>query len=188
MTIYIIIGKVKDDGGWWGNMAPYPIEYEGKRWLTSEALFQAMRFDDEVVKEAIRNEKSPMGAKMKAKKNKDKMVVQPMSEADLDNMRMALRMKVEQHPELQELLIDSGDAFIVEDCTRRQRGSGMFWGAALIDGEWVGKNWLGTLWMELREELAGGPDIVEVASLRDSNSLPLHVCDRSSQFAIQTPA
>lgn len=161
----IVIGKVKDEGGCWGNMAPFSIQYNGQRWLTSEALFQAMRFEDEEVREAIRTEKSPMGAKMKAKKNKDKMVVTPMSEVDLENMRLVLRLKIEQHPELHQMLIESGDAFMVEDCTRRQRGSGLFWGAALIDGSWVGKNWLGKLWMELRKELFCGPNVT-------TNSLP----------------
>lgn len=168
----IVIGKVKDEGGCWGNMAPYPVIFNGKRWLTSEALFQAMRFADDEIREAIRNEKSPMGAKMKAKKNKEKMVVTPMSEADLDNMRLVLRLKVEQHPELQEMLLETGDAFMVEDCTRRQRGSGLFWGAALIDGSWVGKNWLGKLWMELRDELASGPDFESSVTVRDTNPLP----------------
>lgn len=127
MNDTVIIGKVKDDGGYWGNMAPYPIEFAGKRWLTSEALFQALRFDDGEIQEQIRSEKSPMGTKMKAKKNKDKMVVVPMSDADLDNMRLVLWLKIEQHPELQQMLLNTGDAFIVEDCTRRQRGSGTFW-------------------------------------------------------------
>jgi len=149
----IVIGKVKEEGGCWGNMAPFPIEHEGKRWLTTEALFQAMRFSDEGIREAIRSEKSPMGAKMKAKKHKAAMVVEPMSDQDLENMRLCLKLKVEQHPELRAALIESGDAFMVEDCTKRQRGSGMFWGAALIDGEWNGQNWLGKLWMELRASL-----------------------------------
>ena len=153
----IIIGKVKDEGGCWGNMAPFPIEYDGELWLTSEALFQAMRFDDIDIRSAIRNEKSPMGAKMKAKKHKAQMVVEPMSDADLANMRLCLRLKIEQHPELHQMLIESGDAFIVEDCTRRQRGSGLFWGAAFVGGNWVGQNWLGKLWMELRKGLA--PDV-----------------------------
>jgi ribA/ribD-fused uncharacterized protein len=153
----IIIGKVKEEGGCWGNMAPYPIKLT-KRWLTSEALFQAMRFDDEEIQEEIRNEKSPMGAKMKAKKHKDMMVVEPMSEEDLDNMRVVLNLKLKQHPQLRDKLIQTGDALIVEDCTRRQRGSGLFWGAALGDGKWVGKNWLGKLWMELRAELVGHSD------------------------------
>ena len=168
----IVIGKVKDEGGCWGNMAPFPIEFDGKRWLTSEALFQAMRFDDEQIREQIRNEKSPMGAKMKAKKNKEKMIVAPMSEADLENMRLVLRVKIEQHPELRQMLIESGDAFIVEDCTRRQRGSGLFWGAAFVNGKWVGQNWLGKLWMELRDALAGGPDFMSSVTVKATTPLP----------------
>jgi ribA/ribD-fused uncharacterized protein len=158
MSEIIIIGKVKEEGGCWGNMAPFPIKLS-KRWLTSEALFQAMRFDDEEIQEEIRNEKSPMGAKMIAKKHKDMMLVEPMSDEDLDNMRVVLNLKLKQHPKLRDKLIQSGEALIVEDCTRRQRGSGLFWGAAMIDGKWVGKNYLGKLWMELREELAGRSNI-----------------------------
>jgi N-glycosidase YbiA len=149
----IVIGKVNDDGGCWGNMAAYPIQHEGKRWLTSEALFQAMRFEDEEIRETIRSQKSPMSAKMKAKKNKSEMVVVPMSDQDLENMMLCLRLKVEQHPELREMLIETGDAYIVENCTNRRTASGLFWGAALIDGYWEGQNWLGVLWMELRAEL-----------------------------------
>ena len=152
----IVIGKVKEDGGCWGNMAPFPIQHEGKRWRTTEALFQAMRFSDEGIRETIRSEKSPMGAKMKAKKHKAAMVVEPMSDDDLENMISCLRLKIEQHPELREMLIESGDAFIVEDCTRRQNVSGKFWGAARKDGKWKGQNWLGMLWMEVRAELVAG--------------------------------
>ncbi len=154
-------------------MAPYPVQHEGKRWLTTEALFQAMRFADEEIREAIRNEKSPMGAKMKAKKNKDAMVVQPMSDEDLENMISCLRLKIEQHPELREMLIESGDAYFVEDCTKRQRSSGLFWGAALIDGEWVGENWLGELWMELRTELIGGLEAPVTSSFQATTNKKL---------------
>lgn len=45
----IVIGKVKDEGGCWGNMAPFPVEVWGKQWATTQALFQAMRFDDEEI-------------------------------------------------------------------------------------------------------------------------------------------
>lgn len=150
----IIIGKVKEQGGCWGNMAPFPIEWGGKTFRTTEAVFQSMRFDDEEVIEAIRCEKSPMGAKFVAKRHKTKMVVEPMSPQDLDNMRICLRLKVEQHPDLAAELSATGDQLIVEDCTKRQRGSGLFWGAALENGEWKGENWLGKLWMELRSELS----------------------------------
>jgi hypothetical protein len=81
------------------------------------------------------------------------MVVEPMGDEDLDNMRLCLRLKVEQHPELAEALLETGDELIVEDCTKRQRGTGLLWGAALVDGQWLGENWLGKLWMELRASL-----------------------------------
>ena len=120
----IIIRKVADPHGCWGNMASYPVVYRGKRYRTTEALFQSLRFDDEEVVEAIRAEKSPMGAKFVAKRHRAKMVVEPLSEQDLDNMRLCLRLKVEQHPELAEALLETGEELIVEDCTKRQRGQG----------------------------------------------------------------
>ena len=90
--------KVAEEYGWMGNMAPYPIQYDGNIWLTSEALFQSMRYDDDSVKEIIRVEKSPMGAKMTAKKYRDQMVIVPMSDLDVENMRKCVRIKFDQHP------------------------------------------------------------------------------------------
>ncbi len=147
----IIIGKVKDKHGWLGNMAPFPVEHDGERWLTTEALFQALRFDDQGIRSQIRAQKSPMAAKMLAKKHRTRMVIEPMSAADLDNMRLCLKLKIEQHHELREMLLQTGEDLIVEDCTRRQRTSGLFWGATFIEGRWVGQNCLGRLWMELRQ-------------------------------------
>jgi len=145
--------KVALPFGWLGNMAPYPVTYAGKAWRTTEALFQALRFEDESVREAIREKKSPMAAKMVAKARKSQMVVEPMGPADLDNMRLVLRLKLQAHPALKRELLATGGAQIVEDCSRRPHGSVHFWGAALQEGQWVGKNWLGRLWMGLRDSL-----------------------------------
>ncbi len=150
----ILIRKVSEQYGWLGNMSPYPIDYRGTTYRTTEALFQALRFDDVQIIESIRGQKSPMAAKMIAKKNRDHMVVKPMSDDDLDNMKMVLRLKIEQHPKLKADLTGTGNEEIVEDCTKRPRGSGLFWGAALKEDKWVGENWLGWLWMELRDSLA----------------------------------
>ncbi|MHC2069773.1 NADAR family protein [Bremerella sp. T1] len=155
----ILIRKVKDEYGWLGNMSPFPVLYEGKKYRTTEALFQALRFDDEKIIESIREQKSPMAAKMIAKKHKDRMVVEPLSRDDLDNMRLVLRLKLLQHPKLRTFLLATGDQEIVEDCTKRPRGSGLFWGAANRDGEWVGENWLGRLWIKLRTELTQGCEV-----------------------------
>lgn len=147
----ILIRKVSEQYGWLGNMSPYPIDYQGKRYRTTEALFQALRFDDNKIIELIREQKSPMAAKMIAKKYRVHMIVEPMTEIDLDNMKLVLRLKIEQHPKLKAALIATGDQEIVEDCTKRPRGSGLFWGAALKGDKWVGENWLGWLWMEIRD-------------------------------------
>ncbi len=145
--------QVAASNGWMSNMARFPILHAGKVWLTAEALFQALRFDDSSIKEAIREAKSPMTAKWRAKAHKEQMVVSERSERDVKNMRLVLRLKVAQHPELAQQLLDTGDEVIVEDATSHPGGSAKFWGAVLKDGVWVGENVLGKLWMELREEL-----------------------------------
>lgn len=153
--MHIAFRKVKEPYGWLGNMAPYPVTYAGKEWRTTEALFQALRFSDhDPARELIHEQKSPMAAKMIAKKHASRRVVEPLSEADVGNMKMVLRLKLEQHLDLQFALLDTKDALIVEDVTNRSGGTGLFWGARLLpDGAWDGENVLGKLWMELREHL-----------------------------------
>lgn len=148
----ITFTKVSLPYGWLGNMSAFPIEYDGKTWRTSEALFQSLRFDDDLIKEIIRNEKSPMGAKMKSKKYKDQMVIEPMSDRDVENMKLCLRLKLEYHPQLREELNKTGNQIIVEDIGNRKGERHLFWGARIIDGKIVGKNILGNIWMELRND------------------------------------
>lgn len=145
--------KVAEDYGWMGNMAPYPIEFDGKVWLTSEALFQSMRYNIDSIKEIIRVEKSPMGAKMKAKKYKDQMVVVPMSELDVENMRKCVKMKFDQHPQLKKALIATGESHIFENIGNRNGERHKFWGSKkLSENEGGGNNMMGRILMDLRDE------------------------------------
>jgi ribA/ribD-fused uncharacterized protein len=145
--------KVNLPHGWMGNMSAYPIKYGNKIWKTSEALFQALRFDDEEIIELIRTEKSPMGAKMKAKKHRLQMTLEPRSEQDLENMRLVIDLKLAQHPELVRKLLITGDAYIYENIGKRNSKSGRFWGAIFNGDEMIGENWLGKILMEKREQL-----------------------------------
>lgn len=157
MGSVISFTKVRLPYGWLGNMSPHPVNYKGDMYRTTEALFQSLRFSDEKIREAIRAERSPMSAKMVAKGNIGLATVTPQSPEDLDNMRLVLRLKIEQHLDLRRMLLETGDARIIEDSTARQGGSGLFWGAAKqADESWVGQNWLGVLWEELRSELRRG--------------------------------
>ena len=146
----IAFTKVKLPYGWLGNMAPYQVEYDGRLWRTTEALFQALRFTDKDIQEKIRDQKSPMAAKMAAKAVKEHMTVEPQSSEDLANMTLCLKLKLATHVQLKVLLLATGEDRIIEDCTNRPHGSGLFWGAALKDGIWVGENKLGVLWEQER--------------------------------------
>lgn len=153
MKKYIGFTKVALPYGWLGNMSPYPITWNSRTWRTSEALFQALRFGDEEVKDLIFAEKSPMGAKWKAKGHKEKMQITPLSHEDLENMKLCIKLKLDNHPKLREELKKTGEAILFEDVSARPRGNNLFWGAVLRDGELVGENMLGKIWMEFRANL-----------------------------------
>ena len=135
-----------------GNMSPYTIYYKNKQYRTSEALFQCLRFNDDNIIEEIRNSKSPMSAKMVSKKHKSKMFLKPMSTEDIKNMKFVIDLKLKQHPGLVNQLLATKAELIIEDCTKRPGGSGLFWGAAFQNDCWKGKNWLGKIWMNFRED------------------------------------
>lgn len=195
----VLIRRTKDPFGWMGNMSPYPVEWDGIEYRTTEALFQCLRFqspwsdvllstseepDDpekarkaqqrvdarRVIRTLIRCEKSPMSAKMVAKKYKGGMSIQMLGVEDVDHMRWCVYLKVDTYPELGAQLLATGHRPIIEDCTKRQGGSGLFWGAALDPetGEWKGENMLGRLWEEERARLrfpAGWDEPVSAPSL-----------------------
>ena len=121
----IAFTKVDLPYGWMGNMAPFPVMYDGKKWRTTEALFQALRFADSHSRERIRAKTSPMGAKMTAKKIAKSEPGEAgcraaMGKQDLANMKMVLRLKLKQHPELKQQLLDTGDETIIEDSSNRK--------------------------------------------------------------------
>ena len=151
-VVVIEFTKVDLPYGWLGNMFAAPIKLNGKTWRTSEALFQALRYESEEIRELIRFEKSPMRAKMKAKKFKNQMVVVPMSEEDVKNMKMVVRLKFDQHPILKSKLKITGSHIIVENILNRKGERHLFWGMKKVDGLWEGNNNMGKILMELRDE------------------------------------
>ncbi len=142
--------------GFLGNMSPYPILYDGKEWRTSEALFQALRFNDEELRELIRDQKSPMAAKMIAKKHRDKMMVIPMSHEDINLMRFVLKLKFDSHPIIKDKLLNSGEYTIIEDIGNRRGERHLFWGMHKAGDTWIGTNTMGKLLMELRDIYRNG--------------------------------
>ncbi len=152
----VLIRKVKEPFGCLGNMSPHPIVFGlgpyPITFPTAEHLFQALRFPvTSPIREEIRAQIGPMQAKFVAKKYSHLMEVAPRSTEDILNMRFTLLCKYEEHKEVREVLKATGDAKIIEDCSKRSNESGLFWGAALREGEWRGLNTLGRLWMTIRD-------------------------------------
>ena len=100
----------------------------------------------------ILDDPSPVSVRLTAKANRELLAGRDVKD-DLDLMRQCLKLKVDQHPDLKDKLKTTGDRLIVEDCTARQRGDALYWGMAQVKGQWVGENWLGLLWMEVRGKL-----------------------------------
>lgn len=148
----VVFRKTDEPFGGLSNMAGgYPIQVNGVRILTSEALYQACRFPHlPDVQKLIISQISPMTAKMRSKPyRKD-------SRADWDQvrvriMRWCLRMKLANNwNSFSELLLRTGERPIVEESRKDD-----FWGTKVVDdgGTLVGMNVLGRLLMELREQV-----------------------------------
>lgn len=149
----VIVFKTKEDFGGLSNMASgYPLNIQGVRILTTEALYQACRYPHlpDLQREII-GQHSPMTAKMKSKpRRKDSRP--DWEEVRYKVMRWCLRVKLAQHyEEFGRLLLATRDRPIVEQSRRDD-----YWGAKVIDetgNTLIGQNVLGRLLMELRELL-----------------------------------
>jgi len=136
--------RTGDEYGEFSNFAPFPIRLDGKRWPTSEHYFQAAKFHDAKEREAIREAKSPMIAARMGRSRK-RPLRRDWESAKVDVMRRVVRAKFDQHPELAELLLSTGDARIVE-----HTANDSYWGDG---GHGRGRNMLGQILMEVRAAL-----------------------------------
>ena len=158
-----VFRKTKERFGELSNMASgFPLVVAGASIRTSEALYQACRFPHRPdIQRLILDQASPMTAKMKGKPHR------PDTRPDWGSvrvpiMRWCLRVKLVQNWEaLSRILLSTGNMPIVEESRRDT-----FWGAKPDSkGTLSGRNVLGRLLMELREEVhAIAPDkLISVA-------------------------
>lgn len=125
------------------NFSSFMLEWKGKLYPTSEHAYHSEKFENEEMKEQIRNTRSAHEAFKFTNANKEK------HRKDWDNIKLSimkdiLRAKVEQHPYVKKKLLESGDKELIEDSWRDA-----YWGwGPDKDGE----NHLGKLWMEVRGE------------------------------------
>ena len=136
--------KVHDDYGFMSNFAPYPFSDGSKNWPTSEHYFQAQKFLIPEIQEKIRQIASPMDAALEGR-NPQNPLRPDWEEVKDEVMLQALRMKFNQNPEIAKGLLATGDAILIEH-TRNDA----YWADG---GDGSGKNKLGLLLMQVREEL-----------------------------------
>ncbi len=127
------------------NFSAFQVMYEDYLWSTSEHAYHYRKFRDtapEVV-EQIKLARSPHDALKIATENKDKRV-ENWDEIKRDVMKDVIRHKIDQHPYVLQKLLHTGNREIIEDSWRDDQWG---WGK-----DKDGKNMLGQIWMELREE------------------------------------
>jgi len=133
-----------DEYGCFSNFADYPITVDGKRWPTSEHYFQAQKFDDPKHRETIRKANSPMIA-ARLGRDRSKKLRRDWESVKDDVMRKAVRAKFTQHSDIAKILLNTGAAMLVE-----HTANDSYWADG---GDGGGRNMLGRILMEIREEL-----------------------------------
>lgn len=133
-----------DAYGSFSNFSRHGFELDGKYWLTSEHYFQAMKFEGTEHEEAVRTAKTPKLA-AKIGRDRNRPLRPDWEDVKDDVMRSAVRAKFEQHADIREILLGTGDAQLIENAR-----NDYYWGCG-ADGS--GKNRLGQILMEVRQQL-----------------------------------
>lgn len=144
MTKTINFYGANDEYGEFSNFAAFPIKVDGLMWPTSEHYFQAQKFEDGSYREKIRKAKTPMIAAQWGRDRKMKLR-RDWESVKVDVMLKAVMAKFSQHEELKNMLLETGDARLVEHTENDS-----YWGDG---GNGRGRNMLGQLLMKVRESL-----------------------------------
>lgn len=125
------------------NFYPVEVEFDGIRYPSSEAAYQAQKSLDPSVRAKFAEYRADI-----AKKEGQKVKLRP----DWDSVRVGImeaivKAKFAQHPDLAEKLINTGSMHLEEG----NRWGDIFWGVDKKTG--VGENNLGKILMKVREEL-----------------------------------
>ena len=139
--------STKDAYGEFSNFASFPIEVDGKKWLTTEHYFQAQKFHDVEYQEKIRLEPSPMIAARLGRSRKIP-IKNNWEEIKDDVMRRAIVEKIRQHTAVKDLLLSTGNSELIEHTKNDS-----YWADG---GDGSGKNMLGIILMECRAQLREG--------------------------------
>ena len=128
------------------NFYPAEIILDGKSWPTTEHYFQAQKFVGSPFTEVIRNLQRPREAfDISRNPSVSRWRRKDWDEVKIDVMRKALLAKFTQHKDLRDLLLGTGQRYLIEHSPYDN-----FWGNG---GDDSGQNHLGSLLMEIRRTI-----------------------------------
>ena len=145
MTIYFY--KVSDPYGCFSNFSLHPIEVEGLYWQTVEHYYQAQKFvatENERLIQVIRDAQTPMEAAQIGRDRTLKLRCD-WEEVKQQVMWQGVLTKFLTHPDIQAILLDTGERLIVEDSP-----TDYYWGCGQ---DKTGQNQLGKILMNVRQEI-----------------------------------
>jgi ribA/ribD-fused uncharacterized protein len=147
--------------GAFSNLFRRAIDFEGETFATSEHAYQAGKPRKPEVKAWLMAAPSPALLAMAAHGLYYWDISPGWSKKKFDRMRRVLHAKFTQHEDLHALLLSTGNARLIESATVDNEVNRL-WGE--VNGQ--GKNMLGELLMELRDQLRsiGDCDLVREAA------------------------
>ena len=129
------------------NFSSFGFVMDGEYFQTSEHAFQYLKFVDtnKEIANKIKKSFSPNDARCIAHENKEYRLSN-WPDVKYQNMEKVLRLKVEQNPIVKEVLLNTKDYIIAENCIDEDTD----WG---LDNNNQGNNNLGKIWMKIRDDI-----------------------------------
>lgn len=140
--------RATGEHGFLSNLYPGHLIFEGKRFECAEYAYQFGKPADPKIAEWLMTAPTPSLCAQVAHSLFPWQVRPDWSQIKVDRMRAVLRAKFRFRPVMIEMLLATGDAVLIEDSK-----TDAFWG---VGKKGSGRNMLGELLMQVRQELRGG--------------------------------
>jgi ribA/ribD-fused uncharacterized protein len=139
--------RANEPYGFLSNLYVCPVTLEGRTFRSAEDAYQFGKPKDPAVAEWLMAAPAPRFCAQAAHALLRYDIRPDWQEVRVERMRAVIKAKFTHNPELRQKLLETGDARLVEASP-----TDTFWG---IGKRETGKNMLGLLLMELREQLRG---------------------------------
>lgn len=164
--------------GVFSNLHRMPVFFEGREFPTAEHAYQAGKTAKKAVREWVLSAPTPSLVAMAAHGLYSWDIIPSWSKIKFSRMRDVLRAKFAQHEDLRALLLATGQKRLVERGTTNSAVNRL-WGE--VNGK--GKNMLGILLMEVRDELRKKEVSQLVAITRPRRKIPARTSQRNAVTA-----